>query len=465
MDELYFVYATAALIVAYALWQIATGRFDPFAPTWLFFVGYIQVYVVQAFTCHDWGVGLRGRALVTAANWRALWALAWFLIVYHLGPGRWIAPVMPRPPRAWSSSWISALCPLLVVWGTVCSVLTVRSGEESAGSSAESLLHAFPFWLLVAGILLIVTGRTIAGARPAFLLPGLACAGAYVLIWMFNGKRSHSLMAVLTTICAVYVSRLRRPSWPVLFATAFAGALVVTVAIGWRCDRDHERSVAGFVGFLADFRFSTILANLNLTEGDEEITSYETWEYGGFLLMMDTVPEKSDYDYGANYLRTFSTFIPRLVWPEKPLYGRRQWIAAWQAGSELERDDDFASPSIGILGATQLNGGAVATLIVIGCIALLLRTSYEFFRLYAHLPWAQFWWSITFYNAWFMVVGDDPMTWFYYNYGYSALPIVVLIWLVNRSGVPLAGDHDALMTLPQPSGHSIPWECATTMRA
>ena len=85
-------------------------------------------------------------------------------------------------------------------------------------------------------------------------------------------------------------------------------------------------------------------------------------EYGGFLLMMDTVPEKSDYDYGMNYIRIVSTYIPRIVWPTKPLFGRDQWVGAWIAGSEMERDEEFTGPAIGILGATQLNGGAFGTL-------------------------------------------------------------------------------------------------------
>ena len=160
--------------------------------------------------------------------------------------------------------------------------------------------------------------------------------------------------------------------------------------------------------------------------------TYETEEYGGFLLMMDTVPEKSDYDHGANYLRTFTTMIPRIIWPSKPLFGREQWIAAWIAGSELERDEDFTSPAIGILGATQLNGGAVGTLIVLGCLAIMLRSAYEYFRLHADVPWVQFWWAIIFYNAWFMVVADDPMVWFYYNWGFTTFPIVVFFWFAAK---------------------------------
>ena len=168
------------------------------------------------------------------------------------------------------------------------------------------------------------------------------------------------------------------------------------------------------------------------------IKSYEPFEYGGFLLMMDTVPAKSPYDYGENYLRVFSTFIPRIIWPSKPLFGRSKWIGAWMAGSEMERAEDFAGPAIGILGATQLNGGALGTLIVLGCIAFILRSAYEYLRLYPDVPWVQFWWAITYYNAWFMVVTDDPLVWFYYNWGFTALPVVVLSWWWNRGRPDIA---------------------------
>ncbi len=104
--------------------------------------------------------------------------------------------------------------------------------------------------------------------------------------------------------------------------------------------------------------------------------------------MLDTVPgEVAAYDYGANYLRVFSTFIPRLFWPSKPLFGRAAWINAWMAGSELERADDFTGPAIGILGAAQLNGGAVGTVIVLAVRSRsLLRVAYEYFRRYAGCP-------------------------------------------------------------------------------
>jgi hypothetical protein len=438
MDELYPVYATAGIIVLYFLFQVLSGKFDPFAPTWLFFVGYVHVYIIQALTYRDWGVAVRGKDLVLAANLRASWALLWFLTVYHLPVGKLIAAALPAPPRRWRPQLIATISPPLILWGLFCAGLMVRSGAaaQETASAEMSLLSAFPFVMMVAAVLLIVTGRTLGSYRPAFVTAGLLTSFAYVMIWMFNGKRSHSLIGVLSTVCAFYIARLRRPSWPVLLATGFMGSLVVAIAIGWRGNPNYERSFAGFFHFIGDFQVSKILQSLNVTndEDNSELVTYETVEYGGFLLMMDTVPEKSGYDYGENYKRLFSTFIPRIIWPSKPYYGRAQWVSAWMAGSEMERDEDFTGPAIGILGATQLNGGAIGTLIVMACVAALLSTAYSYLRLHADSPWAQFWWAISYYNAWFMVVNDDPLVWFYYNWGFSTCPIVVLIWWANRSG-------------------------------
>jgi hypothetical protein len=441
MEELYPVYAIGGIVAVYFLIQVIARRFDPFAPVWLFLVGYLQVYFIQSLSYHDWAIEVRGKELVAAANLRALWALIWFLAIYHLRLGRRIAPVLPRPPMSWSPLAVAILSPPLILWGLYCSGLISTRGLQDLHSmdASELILFYFPFLMMVAAILLIVTGRTITAPKPVFFPVGLVVAAAYVLIWIFNGKRSHSLIGVLATVCACYLTRLKRPSWPVLVTTSVAGSLVVAIAIGWRNDLVHERSFAGFASYLGEFQPVKVLESLNVSDGEQEVDSYETNEYGGFLLMMDTVPQKSEYDYGASYIRIVSTFIPRILWPTKPLFGRSQWVNAWIAGSEMARDEDFTGPAIGILGATQLNGGAIGTLIVLACVALLLRTTYEYFRLYAQAPWCQFWWSITYYNAWFMVVTDDPMVWFYYNWGFTAGPIVLLMWWVCHWTSPRAG--------------------------
>ena len=435
-DQLY-VLATASLMGLYFLVAVFRKRFDPFAPVWMFLLGYLQLYVVQALSYREWAIGVRGEELVTAANLRALWGLALFLGVYHLGPGLKLARLLPRPPASWSAGAVSAGAPPLILWGLICAGVMIRGGGDHDSMSAEeSLFRSFPFVMLVAAILLIVTGRDPDHPRPAFQTAGLLVSAAYVAIWMFNGKRSHSLLGILTTVCAFYISRFKRPSWGVLTATAICGLMAVAISIGWRNNTNYDRSVGGFIQYLTEFDPAKVLESINLADHDDSestvIKSYESEEYGGYLLIMDTVPEKSDYDYGANYLRTFSTFIPRIIWPSKPIFGREQWIKAWIAGSEFEREENFAGPAIGILAAAQLNGGAIGTIIVLSTIATFWRMCYSYFLIHAGVPWVKFWWSIFFFNAWLMVVNDDPMVWFYYNWGFTSMPIVVLYWLVNR---------------------------------
>jgi hypothetical protein len=433
MTDQYYVYATAAIIVALVLSQVFRRSFDPFEPVWLFLTGYAHIYVLQAISCRDYALRVRGIDLVSQANLRALWALAWFLLVYYSGIGRRIAARLPRPPQTWSTSVVAVSAPPMVVWGLICSGMILSRFEEPV-SAEGSLLRQFPLMMLIAAIALVVTGRQPSRPAPALTATGLALAALYSLIWMYNGKRSHALFGVLTAVCAFYTPRCRRPGLPMLAATAVAGVLVVTLAIGWRGNRKYEQSVAGFAAFVGDFDPSSMLVNLSFRGGDGDLAepeSRETEEYGGFLLMMDTVPDKSPYDYGAPYLRLVSTYIPRIVWPDKPLFGREQWVGAWIAGSEFHRDANFTGPAIGILGACQLNGGATATLIVLAVVALMLRTAYDYYRYHALAPWAQFWWAMTYYNAWMLTANDDPFVWFYYNYGNTTVPPLAVFWICN----------------------------------
>ncbi len=442
MNELLPVYATASIIVGLIVVQALRRRLDPFAPVWLFLVGYTQVYVVQAISYHDWALKARGVDLVSSANLRALWALVWFLIVYYSPIGRRLAGWLPRPPRQWSSSVVTMVSPPLILWGLICSGMLLRQGAFTSDPSAqgvsdgEALFRSFPAVMLVGAILILVTGRAGPQPRPSYLWAGVAVAVMYVFIWMFNGKRSHSLLGVLVTLCAFYTSKFKRPSWPVLCGTALVGVMVVALAIGWRGNSKYEHNFSGFFEYMSEFDPSSALVALNVKarDGAEKPSTHETEEYGGFLLMMDTVPEKSEFDYGENYLRVFSTFIPRIIWKSKPLFGREQWVNAWIAGSELPRDKTFTGPAIGILGATQLNGGAWGTLIVLACLAVLIRTAYEYFLRYQEYPWAQAWWALTYINAWFMTVADDPLNWFYYNYGFTTAPPLAFFFLINRFG-------------------------------
>jgi hypothetical protein len=434
-----YIYATAAVILAVIVRGVLSKSFDPFAPLWLFLTGFAQVYVVQAITARDWAIRVRGLELVTAANARAFWALLWFLLVYHRAPARWLAASLPEPPRAWSVPVVTCVTPWLLLWGLASAGMVLRVDTPESLTAEGVLLRSFPIMMLVAGVVLIVTGRNRERPRPLYTAAGLGVVAVYIVIWMIYGKRSPPLFGVLATLCAFYCSGGARPSKLVLAAAAAAGVLVVSLAIGFRGNPRYEHNLSGFLEYVKEFDAGSVLVNLNMKSHHDEVVdvspekaSHETEEYGGFLLMMDTVPARSEYDYGASYIRIFSTYIPRVLWHDKPFFGREQWVSAWIAGSEFKRDRDFTGPAIGILGATQLNGGATATLIVLGLIAVLIRTAYEYFRRYETFPWVQVWWSLTFFNAWLMTVNDDPAVWFYYIYGHTTVPPLVLLWFLNK---------------------------------
>ena len=189
-------------------------------------MGYVQVYIIQASVVpgmgfeHPWARPRdRGKLSRPLGGWVGPDCLP-----FRVQPSA--PPMLPQPPRAWSVPVVAATTSFLIVWGLYCAGVVIRAGFQGTEtvSQEEALLRSFPFVMMVAAILLIVTGRSLASAKPLFFPVGLLVAAFYVAIWMFNGKRSHSLLGVLATVSPCYITRLKRPSWPVLFATSFSAA-------------------------------------------------------------------------------------------------------------------------------------------------------------------------------------------------------------------------------------------------
>ena len=147
-----------------------TRRFDPFAPVWLFLVGYVQVYVIQALSYHDWAMDVRGKELVDGGEFPGVLGRAVVPGCLSPGIGRRIAPALPRPPRGWSSGSGDADQPVLVLWGLYCAGVMIKGGLQGLESVSpeEALFRSFPFVMMVAAILLIVTGRSGHAVTAAF---------------------------------------------------------------------------------------------------------------------------------------------------------------------------------------------------------------------------------------------------------------------------------------------------------
>ncbi len=175
MDELSYVYATAAVIVLYFFVAVVRKRFDPFAPVWLFVIGYVQVYVIQALSYHEYAIRARGLEVTTLTNLRAFWAICWFLLIYSLPIGRAVASRAPRAPTTWSSGVLVVMVPILIAWGLAGALLvSYDPTKQGVEVSAEAfILLQFPVMTLIAAILLIITGRNVACPRPWLTAAGL----------------------------------------------------------------------------------------------------------------------------------------------------------------------------------------------------------------------------------------------------------------------------------------------------
>ena len=71
MDDLMYVYAIGLIPAALLAFEVVTKRFDPFAPIWLFFVGYVHLYMMEALNLREWALGVRGIEIVREASFRA----------------------------------------------------------------------------------------------------------------------------------------------------------------------------------------------------------------------------------------------------------------------------------------------------------------------------------------------------------------------------------------------------------
>src|SRR5262249_32979121 len=151
---------------------------------------------------------------------------------------------------------VTAVSPALIAWGLICAGVALRDVEVS---QEENIWRQFPLFLLIAGVLILVSGRQLAAPRPLQTLCGFAVIVTYIVIWMFNARRSHALIGVLSGVCAWYLPRLRRPNVLIVLLTGLACAFAVSIALGWRSNSRYQPTPAGFLQYLSDFDPSSIL--------------------------------------------------------------------------------------------------------------------------------------------------------------------------------------------------------------
>src|SRR5438046_4079830 len=251
----------------------------------------------------------------------AIWLLLLVIGIYRVG-GDVIGALFPIDSRAGVTMW----------------------GRDAVSSSASGFLVASAAYLFDAvtaflGVLVFfqrsTSWRCIAGAMFAITLP----------YFFFEGARSHFLAAILPFILT-YLLYGRHP-----LVVRF-----VILAVAFVCLDQGFRFVTAF----RSTGFRELLAAENPYElMDEDVRQtglnmiQELCLVNAYLDSGDTSPA-----YGARYLNELLNFVPRAIWPSKPLIGID--YAIWRG---FESDDDElgvnTTVASGMIGGGVLNFGQI----------------------------------------------------------------------------------------------------------
>jgi hypothetical protein len=220
-------------------------------------------------------------------------------------------------------------------------------GRGAVESSASGFLISFAAYLFMAvtaflGVLIFfqrsIAWRLLAGAMFAITLP----------CFFFAGARSHFLAAILPFIIT-YVFYGRHP---LVIKLAILAVAFVCLDQGFR--------------FVTQFRlggFRELLAAKNPYELVDEPLPQRGLNMIEELCFVNAYLDSGDTSpaYGARYLNELLNFIPRSIWPSKPLLGidYAKWRGFESADSEEGELGVNTTISTGTIGGGVLNFGQI----------------------------------------------------------------------------------------------------------
>lgn len=171
------------------------------------------------------------------------------------------------------------------------------------GTYTEDLTSTGSFWFLNQGTRVMMCGilMLFAFSKKSKLLNFLAFALTFMLV-LSSGKRNQLMVIILAPIIYYYLTRKKRPRrvYVVTFIVAFI--LVLGLVGIWR-------HTFFYGGSLEKESMSDILSSFMVNI--EVFFPYYT--------MLSTVPATFPHQFGLSYLYTFIQFIPRALWPGKPV--------------------------------------------------------------------------------------------------------------------------------------------------
>jgi oligosaccharide repeat unit polymerase len=364
---------------------LASRRFDPFEPVYLFAISYVILFVLRPAFDVAFGLpsvlGYQVDGTYTAALLIAIVGAIGFYVGYYLPIGSRLAGRVPLPGTTWATDSLNAfilLCFVISValfglflahTGGLPTISALLSGQNSARaaalSSSSGYLYNAPLWLTSLGVLLLAIAPRW-WSRTGIV--GFALVLYSQLAMLTGGARSWILPALAAAIIVFFLRKGARPS------LRFAGvALVLLLLFGITIPRQY-RNTADRQSTL----FETVVA-VSGHPGDALqafLTNADTAMVDDFAIELQFVPSNVDFQYGRTYLEALARPVPRFVWQNKPPAAETMLMGViWP---------DFARQNVGFsfsfFGEPYLNFGVSGVFAVALIFGLAWRTLYEWFR-------------------------------------------------------------------------------------
>jgi hypothetical protein len=299
-------------------------------------------------------------------------------------------------------------------------------------------------WVCFAGVWLLFFARKI---RTPFRIAFFVMVNVIELSYqVIQGSKTFLLLPVLIVIMIYYYERRRIPLLGIMVAIVFAMLIVFPFVSAYReYFYTNYRGIPSISEFSAIETISETLKELKA--GDENLVEKGLFALGRFsgadelYSIKRLVPLPIPYKYGEEMLGFFYSFIPRAIWPEKPIIS-----PAGKYGMAL---DTITSVSPFPLGDMYWNFGIIGIIFGMGFWGLLLAMCMSLFDYFFKKQEFRFFViSVFFSEAYWLTTGESllPMLFasvtkklFIYFVVYHAVKILLVHKGINKPKITPMG--------------------------
>jgi hypothetical protein len=176
--------------------------------------------------------------------------------------------------------------------------------------------------------------------------------GVLIVAAFYDGSKYFSMLAFLPSLSALLVRQRWRKALPFVFAIGVLLYLFVVAPVLMRSrgitgvDSQLQKLEIGAEETILSFREDTFFA----FQEETNKFLYRQFESTATGFIVSDVREHG-FKYGETMANLTYAFIPRLIWPDKPIVTRGSWFTAYLGGSGSEEE---SKTSTGIYSAGEL---------------------------------------------------------------------------------------------------------------